>query len=576
MDRLSIRQSLLFFALVLVLILGSTIGTLTYTRAGAIVSESQRGVIADTINRIDINLNTKVRYINQTIRDSSLLADSLTDGWNGEDTRQLCGDIQRMLEEVGLPASVYLLSSDGQELSVQEGELVLPPDRMLEDVSRDPQKIFWTTASDSFARQGKSLRVYRGILSAEGELAGILAVEFQPAIFNNLLLANENILRYQYTFLLDGEDALICSDKYIDEGLKGEIAAAYRSGRQKFFFSWNGREYYACGRYNGLTGWRTFSAIAVDDLFPEAHTLRNYIFLVVAVAMTLMLLFILILYRSITRPLKRLADAMKTAQGGNFAVRLPPGQEDEIGYLSHTFNEMVDRIDQLVNEVYRSELAQKTAEMEALQAQINPHFLYNTLDAINWMLIERDAWDISDIVVALGSLMQYTMDTSTATVPLHLEYAYIEDYLRMQKCRLTHRLEYRLLLDESLRELEVPKLILQPLVENAIQHGVEPRSGGGRVEICSRQEGNRALLSIRDNGPGMSEGQLRQLMDPEIPLSGSTGIGVHNVRRRLKLYFGGRCRFEICSAPEQGTEILITIDLIADRKEGGGHANSDH
>ena len=567
MARLSIRQSLLFFALVLVLILGSVIGSLSYIRAESIVSESQRGVIADTINRIDINLNTKARYVNQTIQDSTQLAAPLLDGaWNDEAAQQLRRSIQQRLEDVGLPASVYLLS-------LQDAADVLTSSKMLQAIQRSPNKIFWANLNDGLSHQGKSLQIYQGLLSQSGELSGVLVIEFLPAIFNNLLLANQNILRYQYTFLLDREDALICSDKYIDPALKAEITAIFRSGRQKFFFTWNGRDYYACGQYNGLTGWRTFSAIAVEDLFPEGHTLRSYIFLVVAVAMTLMLLFILILYRSITRPLKRLADAMKTAQGGDFAVRLPPGQEDEIGYLSHTFNDMVDRIDLLVNEVYQRELAQKTAEMEALQAQINPHFLYNTLDAINWMLIERDAWDISDIVVALGSLMQYTMDTRTATVPLHLEYAYIEDYLRIQKCRLTNRLEYSLLLDESLRELEVPKLILQPLVENAIQHGVEPRSDGGRVEIRSRREGNFALLSVRDNGPGMSPEQCERLMDVDSPPDGSTGIGVRNVERRLKLYFGGRCRFDIHSAPDQGTEIRISI-VIQAGKEVTDHADS--
>ena len=565
MNRLSIRQTLLLFALILVLILGSVIGALAYTRARTIVSESQRGVIADTINRIDINLNTRVRYINQTIQDAAQPVRLPAGGWSGAAAMALRLEVQGMLEEVGLPSSVYILSADGA-----------PPSEMLEDVRSAPEKIFWADLRVGLAREGDTLQVYRGLLSEEGTLAAILAVEFQPAIFNNFILANQNILPYQYTFLLDREDALICSGKYVEEGMKAEITAAFRSGRQKFFFSWNGREYYACGRYNGLTGWRTFSAIAVDDLFPGSETLRSYISLVVAVAMTLMVLFILILYRSITRPLKQLADAMKTAQGGNFAVRLPPGQEDEIGYLSHTFNEMVDRIDLLVNEVYQRELAQKTAEMEALQAQINPHFLYNTLDAINWMLIERDAWDISDIVVALGNLMQYTMNTRTATVPLHLEYAYIEDYLRIQKCRLTHRLEYSLLLDESLRELEVPKLILQPLVENAIRHGVESRSDGGRVEICSRREGDWAQLRVRDNGPGISESQRRQLLDPDGAPSGSTGIGVRNVERRLKLYFGSRCRFEIRSAPDQGTEILISIAASTEREEEDHRENSDH
>ncbi len=150
-----------------------------------------------------------------------------------------------------------------------------------------------------------------------------------------------------------------------------------------------GTSYYVCSQYNGLNGWVTFTMIPESKLFPEAGSLRQYIVALVSISISIAALCLLILSIAITKPLERLKNGMKVVQDENFELQLENDRQDEIGELTETFNYMVNRINILIKQVYQEKIAQKVAEMEALQAQINPHFLYNTLDSINWMLIDK-------------------------------------------------------------------------------------------------------------------------------------------------------------------------------------------
>lgn len=513
MRWLSFRRKLLIIGVAPVMILGILIGVLLYGQANEIVSNAQKKVVADTINRIDINLNAKVRAINGYIR---LAVDTLPTAQameSGAGRRVMVLFRDRMTEvtdglfsiTVFLDDRVVYADSNQAGMASALGQL-----REMEALAAaSPGRALWSGLEDSLYALAlpegqRVVRVYQHVPAGEDHGGGLLVAELTPDAFSGLVLAAQNTLAYQHTYIQDGDGTVVCSGQSVRAEWAEAIGENLAQGRRKFVFDWNGAPQYCCGQYNGLTGWTTLSVIAVDKLFPQAETLLRSICGMVSVTVALMLLFILLLYRSITMPLNALSRAMKAAQDQNFTLRLPPGRADEIGYLSTAFNDMMDRMDQLINEVYQRKLAQQSAEMEALQAQINPHFLYNTLDSINWMLIERGDMDISDIVVSLGSLMHYTMETERATVSLRLEYDYVRDYLSIQKCRLTDRLQYSLHLDPALEAFVLPKLVLQPLVENAIRHGVEPLKRGGHIAIDARlSPAGAAVLSVRDTGRGI-------------------------------------------------------------------------
>ena len=238
--------------------------------------------------------------------------------------------------------------------------------------------------------------------------------------------------------------------------------------------SWDGEDYYVCGQYNGVTGWKTFSVIGTNYIFPETNILQSFIISIVAVCTFSVSVIIAAISYTMTRPINQLSRAMEKVQEGDFSIQLSNHRKDEMGQLIDSFNFMTNKINALIREVYQEKIAQKNAEMEALEAQINPHFISNTLDSINWMLIDKGEDEISEVIISLGKLMKYCVDKNNGIVTLGQEIEYVMSYLHIQKNRLEERLNYEIRVPEDLKAFRVPKLILQPLVENSIIHGIEP------------------------------------------------------------------------------------------------------
>lgn len=318
---------------------------------------------------------------------------------------------------------------------------------------------------------------------------------------------------------------------------------------------------YSVQRVPGST-WRVVGVSYIDETVNESF--RQMVRITVITAGLVFLAALAagwVLSRLLSRPLQQLETAMEQFEqdADHFAFQAVRGTR-EVQNLSDSFGHMVGRIQQLMTTVREEEIVLRKTELKALQAQINPHFLYNTLDSVNWMLIARGEMDISAVVVALGKLMQYSMDTARAMVSLEEEYRNVRDYLMIQKNRLEDRLEFTLELDETLKCFPVPKLILQPLVENAIKYGIEPSLQPGHILVRTRKTDDDIQILVKDNGCGMDEAQLtfyRRLLRND--LSGQTNIGVRNVARRLQLHFGGRCGFNVSSRPGDGLSITIRI-----------------
>ena len=575
MKYLSFRQKLLLIGVIPVMILGVLIGYLSFNDAKNIVTNAQREVIADTVYRIDVNLNMKVRYISESIRSAAenrLAGDLIENYYNGTESPQIisemesyCEGITRAFDAISsisvISGTKVLFTTRGEDKPIINRTIV---DGLYRKAVEKPEKIFWSNLDtsmflDSQNDGSKMLTAYGSIRDEEGNVIGLLVVELLPGSFSSLLLENQKILSYQYTYIVDKNEQVICADRNGYPSFYKMIEEKFDTGTRRFQFEWNGEKYYACGQYNGLTGWKTFSVISIKNLFAESDSLKTHITWLVIGAVFFMMLAILMMYNSITRPLNDLSKAMKTVQDGNFELQLDNDRKDEIGQLTESFNYMVNKINLLIREVYQEKLAQKSAEIEALQAQINPHFLYNTLDSINWMLIDRGEMDISDIIVSLGKLMQYCIDTDNALVTLEQEYQYIQDYLCIQKNRLEERLQYTLEIEQPLKELLVPKLILQPLVENSIKHAIEPFKKQGLITIRSYLSDGKINVSVQDNGCGMSSEQLLELHQSDKRSGGQTGIGVKNVERRLKLFFGDDSELRIDSEQDVGTKMTIVI-----------------
>ena len=283
--------------------------------------------------------------------------------------------------------------------------------------------------------------------------------------------------------------------------------------------------------------------------------------MIVMLAVFVALVMVTVISYSITAPIRELSNAMRQVEQENFDIEIRSRRKDEIGHLITSFTYMVGRIRQLIYEVYQKKIEQKNAEIRALQAQINPHFLYNTLDSINWMLIERDEQDISDVVVSLGEILRYAIGGQNHLVPLRSEVRYIESYLFIQKNRLEERLNYQWELDEEALDVLVPKLIMQPLVENAVIHGIEPLKKGGMLLMKAWVEEETLLIRVTDNGEGMNQEELEALREKLSRKDEIENIGMRNIQRRIELTFGLEQAMEIQSVKGEGTTITIRMDV---------------
>ncbi len=574
--NISFWKKLLIMGAIPLALLGVVIGVLSYQKADKVVRQSEKRVLSDTINRVDVSLNVKVRQIDslmQTVAGSAEAQElahlSRTDAPGLVGTAALAQLCQNLFGPFGEISDVNILLGEQVIYTSRTEDAIIDPvilAELYDRAGRYPGKAIWSNLTtglyETESDAADSLLIYAGLHSENGETIGLAVAEINTRTFGSYILTKQKILGYQTTFITDREGAVICGDNAVRDDWRKAILLRYKAGERKSNIELDGTTYYVCSQYNGLTGWVTFTMIPDNKLFPEANSLKQYTVVLVAVSIVLASVFLMIQALAITKPLARLKTGMKQVQDKNFELQLENDRRDEIGELTETFNYMVNRIHILVNQVYQEKIAQKTAEIEALQAQINPHFLYNTLDTINWMLIDRDEMEVSAIVVALGKLMQYSMDTATSMVSLAEECRHVKDYLLIQKFRLEDRLEFTLNLDPTLETFKVPKLILQPLIENAIDHGIHHSGRAGILRVNAVRAGSRVYITVSDNGRGMTPDELYQFK--RLLCNDSVGyknIGVRNVARRLQLHFNDRCEFVVDNTLGGGLSITIVLPL---------------
>lgn len=322
------------------------------------------------------------------------------------------------------------------------------------------------------------------------------------------------------------------------------------------------------------TKWTSVVILPFSSITKGISTIRDIIIFIGIAAVTLIFITAELLSTSITKPIRNIQQTMKQVEKGDLSAKLPPTRIREINELSSSFNRMIVKLNLLIHEVYEGELRQQAAELKALQAHINPHFLYNTLDSFYWMLVIRGQDEVAKVVVSLSNLFRYSIGGADEAVTLKYELEHVNNYLNIQQIRFEN-LEVEFDIDEQIEHVRVQKLLLQPLVENAIYHGLEAKAEGKKLIIQAKQMEEHVLISIQDNGIGIEAGMLDSLRiqmkhanysNLKRKTGTGTGIGIENVDRRIKLCYGETYGIEIDSIPAQGTVVKIRIPL---NSEGG-------
>ncbi|WP_363315545.1 cache domain-containing sensor histidine kinase [uncultured Flavonifractor sp.] len=374
-------------------------------------------------------------------------------------------------------------------------------------------------------------------------------------------ISNVSIGQRGYCFLMDGEGNIVYhpQQQLIYAGLKAENTAALAALKDDAYA--DDTVIYSITSVAG-SDWRVVGVSYVDELVNRnvGEMIRLSMLLAVVVLAAAVLTSWLLSFL-LSRPLRGLAAAMERFEtdADHFTYR-PVGGTREVQELSDSFGHMVLRIQQLMTTVREEEVNLRKTELKALQAQINPHFLYNTLDSIAWMCEQGRNAEAVNMVHALARLFRISISRGHELIPIAKEIEHAESYLQIQKYRYKNQFTYEFDVDPACLNFYCNKITLQPIIENAINHGLDLLVEEGRITVQVRQAGEDIVFYVRDNGVGMSEGQIRSIM--QHGPTDRTGIGIKNVNDRLKIYFGRQYGLRITSEPDVGTCVEIRMPRI--------------
>ena len=308
------------------------------------------------------------------------------------------------------------------------------------------------------------------------------------------------------------------------------------------------------------TGWTVVDCTNVRELLSKSRQAQSIYVLTAVVLVIVALLFSRFMARSITLPIQKLRDSMKKVQEGDFSVSdVVVDSRNEIGSLTKSFDVMTHRIQELMEQNVHEQEQKRKSELKALQSQINPHFLYNTLDSIIWMAEGKKNEEVVLMTASLARLLRQSISNEDEVVPIANEVEYARGYLTIQKMRYKDKLEFQIDVDPSILHIPLIKLVLQPIIENAIYHGLKYKESKGLLIIKGFPKDGNAVLQVIDDGVGMDEETLAHIYDRHKVNYHSNGVGVYNVQKRLKLYYGEDYGITYESAPGEGTTATITI-----------------
>jgi len=333
----------------------------------------------------------------------------------------------------------------------------------------------------------------------------------------------------------------------------------------------NGTSYICTYAKSSLTKWKMFVYIPTEEATRRVAVTRNVTLLTTGIFVTVALIFAIAISYALTRPLIKIKSLMQEVQMGNLDVSFNQKYRDEVGMLGRHFNIMVNRVRELLDEVKWTQTRKKEAEYAALQSQINPHFIYNTLETIRMKAEMNDDEDVADMTFTLGKLLRYGVNHEEQRVTIGQELEHLNNYMLLQNSRFSNKFQMMNDIPPSAYDIPCIKLMFQPLVENAIHYAFKNRLGEGTIRLSCLYEGTDVVFIVEDNGVGMDDDRLKTIrahMAGTRELPPGRGIGLRNVNDRIKLQYGEIYGLRIESSEHEGTRITIRLPDTRMREEG--------
>ncbi len=431
-------------------------------------------------------------------------------------------------------------------------------------------KIFWDDVIENPIKRSKNeylIPVVRPIITSTGRVLGWTYIGFSTDMVADALY-NFTIKKGGKIMALNGKGVLLYhSDEPKMIGKKWQYSQLLQEqlalGNNSFVDESTGFKYFFAR--SDFNNWVIVVEQNNERIVAQRKALIQIYFVILILSMAFTILVGALISNRLTKPLHKLIQRIQLMTKGHFEVDDTLNGSDELGILGRCVNEMSASINNLMNLVAHKEKEKLELELAVLQSNINPHFIYNTLNTIRWMAIIQNAPVIGTAVTSLGRLLRRTISNFDAQTTLGDEIDLLKDYLNLQDIRFAGKISTVFEIEsESLQKSIMPPLILQPIVENAIFHGIEPKQGNGNVIIKAVEENGDLLLSVTDDGVGTDLSKLKQLFEPEIKGNAMTHIGLRNVDRRLKMQYGESYGLSITSEIMKFTCVTIRLPLVLD------------
>jgi len=397
----------------------------------------------------------------------------------------------------------------------------------------------------------RGIRNYTG----EGDSDGVVFIDLNYSAISELCTQN-SVGTKGYVFILDQDGNIVYhpQQQQLYNELQTENISLIMNAKTDVVTAGKGddEKIYALS-HSETTGWTIVGCMNMSELLKNSRKARS-IYVLVALVISSEIA------RNITFPIQKLRDSMKRVQKGDFsAAEIEVYSDNEIGSLTRSFNVMTHKIQDLMAQNIQEQEQKRKIELKALQSQINPHFLYNTLDSIIWMAEGKKNEEVVLMTASLARLLRQSISIENELVTIGQEVEYVRSYLTIQKMRYKDKLEFEINVDPRITHAKIIRLVLQPIVENAIYHGLKYKESKGMLKVHGYELGERIIIDITDDGVGMDEETLKHIYDKHKVNYHSNGVGVYNVQQRLVLYYGKEYGIIYHSEKGKGTTATVVI-----------------
>lgn len=402
------------------------------------------------------------------------------------------------------------------------------------------------------SRENLVISISHEIVDEEKKHLGVVLIDVSYRFIEDYMLSID-LGDSGYAYILDNKDQLLYHPDeavFMDEGKKQELVELSKQDKKL-------SNYFITQTEIPHSNWKLIGVSSAENIILLKRRLVEGILIVNLFLILASIILSFMISKKLTKPIVELQNAMTDLDASWGHISISPGSSVEIIALATEYNSLLDRIKALTEDIARKENSKRVLELKALQSQINPHFLYNTLDTILWLAEFGENEKVVSVSKSLGELLRLSLDIHQTEVPLKVELAGVENYLKIQQMRYEDKIQYCISGEEELLPVPVPKMILQPIVENSIYHGIRKKEGVGHIEIQYRQEKEDLMIIVSDDGVGYSSNIKRE--EQNLIKTKLGGIGMKNVDQRIKLLYGDKYGIRIQDNQPNGMLVIYTL-----------------